>query len=167
MAWRGICGGVCVIQSGDEYIIEKATNLDHIRGAIKAYRRDCFNQIGGILIKKGWDTVDEHHARFNGWFVSVLDSLKVVHQRSTAEEYGFLKASFRNGKMLYSIRMNLILVLGNAIKNLFKYPYFISSIILFSGYCYAFLAGHERIVTKELGVFIRHYRYQKILDKFK
>jgi len=163
----GICGGVCVIKSDDKYIIEKGTNLDHIRGAIKAYRKACFNEIGGVLIKKGWDTVDEHHARFKGWVVSVLTELEVIHQRSTAAEYGFLKASFRSGKMLYSIRMDLLLVLGNGIKNFFKQPYLISGLSLIAGYCYAFFTRHERIVPKDLGLFIRRYRYQKIFDRFK
>ena len=65
----GICGGVCVIKSGETYIIEEETNLDHIRGAIKAYRRDCFESIGGLLHEMGWDTVDEHFARFKDWDV--------------------------------------------------------------------------------------------------
>ena len=112
----GIAGGVCVVASNDNYVLEKATNLDHIRGAIKAYRKECFTEIGGLVKKMGWDTVDEHHARFKGWEVSVLNHLEVVHQRSTHQEYGFVKAAFRNGKMLYSIRMDVFLTIGNAIK---------------------------------------------------
>ncbi len=97
----------------------------------------------------------------------MLTNLKVIHQRSTAKAYGVLKASFRNGKMLYSIRMDFLLVLGNAIKKVFKSPYFILACSLIVGYCYAFLTCHERIVDKDLGVFIRKYRYQKIFDRFK
>ena len=89
----GMCGGVCVVESNGKYILEKQANLDHIRGAIKAYKRECFEDIGGLLKKMGWDTVDEHHARFRGWSVLVKSELKVIHQRLTYKEYGFWQRS--------------------------------------------------------------------------
>ena len=162
----GICGGVCVIKVNGEYIIEEETNLDHIRGALKAYRRTCFEEIGGLVQKMGWDTVDEHHARFKKWDVCVRTDLQVVHQRATHQEYGYIKAAFRNGKMLYSIRMDVVLVIGNAIKKVFKFPYFLLGISMFVGYLFAFVTRHERIVNKDLGNFIRRYRYKKIFQRF-
>ena len=50
----GICGGVCVLENNGSYNIEKETNLDHVRGAIKAYRRQCFEDIGGLTKHMGW-----------------------------------------------------------------------------------------------------------------
>ncbi len=162
----GICGGVCVVKNNNKYIIEHETNLDHIRGAIKAYRKECFDDIGGLLKNMGWDTVDEHSARFKGWHVSVLTDLKVIHQRSTHQEYGFVKAAFRNGKMLYSIRMDLFLLFSNIIKKCFKKPYLILGIAMFLGYINAFFTRYNKIVDKDLGRFIRKYRYNKILKRF-
>ena len=162
----GICGGVCVVQNGSEYIIEQETNLDHIRGAIKAYRRECFEAIGGLLKHMGWDTVDEHSARFQGWIVSVLPNLKVVHQRSTHQEYGVVKAAFRNGQMLYSIRMDIILLFSNIVKKFFKKPYLILGVSMFVGYVSAFFSRYNKIVDKDLGRFIRKYRYNKLLKIF-
>jgi len=163
----GICGGVCMIKSGQAYIIEQETNLDHIRGAIKAYRKECFEDIGGLLQQMGWDTVDEHYARFKGWLVSVLPDLKVIHQRSTHQEYGLIKAAFRNGKMLYSIRMDILLLIGNALKKALKPPYLLLGLAMFFGYLSAFLTRYNKIVDKDLGKFIRKYRYSKILNKLK
>ncbi|MAQ69858.1 MAG: glycosyl transferase family 2 [Flavobacteriales bacterium] len=162
----GMVGGVCVIESNGQHVLEAETNLDHIRGALKAYRQECFQEIGGLVKKMGWDTVDEHHARFKGWEVSVLEDLEVLHQRSTHQEYGFVKAAFRNGKMLYSIRMDILLVVGNTIKKIFKYPYLLLGLSMLLGYLFAFLTRYERIVNKDLGRFIRKYRYQKIFQKF-
>ena len=161
----GICGGVCLIQKDKNYVLEKEANLDHVRGAIKSYRKECFQDIGGLVKKMGWDTVDEHSARFKGWAVCVLPELKVMHQRSTHQEYGFLKAAFRNGKMLYSIRMDIFLLFGNCIKKFFKKPYFILGLAMFMGYLSAFFTRHEKIVGKDLGRFIRKYRYEQILRK--
>ena len=161
----GICGGVCVVKNGSKYTIEQETNLDHVRGAIKAYRRECFDAIDGLLKHMGWDTVDEHSARFQGWLVSVLPELQVIHQRSTHQEYGFIKAAFRNGKMLYSIRMDIFLLFGNCIKKSLKQPYLILGIAMFIGYVSAFFTRYDKIVGKDLGRFIRRYRYKQILKK--
>jgi len=162
----GICGGVCLVHSKGHYIIENETNLDHVRGAIKAYRKSCFDDIGGLLKNMGWDTVDEHYARFKGWEVCVLVDLEVIHQRSTYHEYGFIKAAFRNGKMLYSIRMGFLLLLSNCIKKAFKPPYIILGISMLLGYCFSFVNREDKIVDPDLGVFIRNYRWQKIRSRF-
>lgn len=161
----GICGGVCVLKNDGQYILEKETNLDHVRGAIKTYHRDCFISIGGLLRQMGWDTVDEHSARFKGWGVLVLPDLQVIHQRVTHKEYGFIKAAFRNGKMLYSIRMDFILLIGNCIKKCVKRPYLLLAIVMFLGYLKAFLNRDQLIVSRELGSFIRKYRYKKLLER--
>tara|TARA_Y100000994_G_scaffold249496_1_gene261533 strand:- start:444 stop:1301 length:858 start_codon:yes stop_codon:yes gene_type:complete len=162
----GICGGVCTIKQNNQYVVEKETNLDHVRGAIKAYRKQCFIEIGGLLKVMGWDTVDEHTARFLGWHVIVLPELKVQHQRSTHQEYGLFKAAYRNGRMLYTIRMDVFLLLGNCIKKLVKKPYLIVSILMLVGYLGAFFLKEKKIVNKELGRFIRKYRYNKIFLYF-
>ena len=162
----GICGGICVIKNSNKQMIEQGTNLDHVRGAIKAYRRDCFESIGGLLHSMGWDTVDEHLARYNKWRVLVIPNLHVLHQRATNQEFGFSKAAFRNGKMLYSIRMDIFLLFGNCLKRCFTRPYFVLSIAMFMGYIFAFLTKHPKIVQPELGKFIRKYRYEKILQRF-
>lgn len=157
----GICGGVCTINGA----LEGITNLDHVRGAIKAYRKVCFNQIGGLVSSMGWDTIDEYHARFLGWKVCVLKDLKVEHRRETNSAFGFHHAAYKNGQMLYSIRIGFFLMLINCFKWSFRFPYIILSFFLFFGYVFAFLSRKERIVPKELGKFIRLYRYQKIKER--
>ena len=68
--------------------------------------------------------------------------------------------------MLYSIRMDVVLVIGNAIKKVFKSPYFLLGVSMFLGYLFAFFTRHERIVNKDLGNFIRRYRYKKIFKRY-
>ena len=157
----GICGGICTVNGN----VEGLTNLDHVRGAIKAYRKECFNQIGGLLNSMGWDTVDEHHARFLGWQVYVIDKLKVEHHRETNYEFGFYRAAFKNGKMLYYIRMDFFLLIINCLKWSFRFPFIILGFVLFLGYIAAFFSNENKIVSRDLGKFIRMYRYKKIKEK--
>ena len=158
----GLCGGICLTNGLEERI----TNLDHVRGAIKCYRKKCFLEIGGLLKSMGWDTVDEHTARFFNWNVSVFPDLKVHHQRKTNFKFGYVKAGYINGKMLYSIRMDFFLMLTNFLKWSFRFPYILSALFLFLGYMKSMIFFEKKIVSKELGFFIRKYRYKKIKERF-
>ena len=72
----------------------------------------------------------------------------------------------RNGKILYYLRMDLLLVLGNVIKKITQRPYFLLAFSLLSGYIYSFCIRNEQIKNKDLGRFIRNYRYKKIFERF-
>ena len=157
----GICGGICFTNGSNESI----TNSDHVRGAIKSYRKKCLIEIGGLLKEMGWDTIDEHNARFLNWKVEVFNDLKVHHTRKTNKNFGYLKAGFKNGKMLYSMRMDFFLMLTNVIKWSLRFPYFLSGFSLLVGYLKAMIFFEKKIVSKELGVFIRLYRYRKIKER--
>ncbi|MFN2262576.1 MAG: glycosyltransferase family 2 protein, partial [Psychroflexus sp.] len=43
----GMFGGFCSIQVNNNWVVENLTNQDHIRGALKSYRKACFDDIGG------------------------------------------------------------------------------------------------------------------------
>src|SRR5690606_27380495 len=68
----GMAGGFAYIEKDGEWILENLTDKDHIRGAFKAYRRQCFEEIGGLKPAMGWDTVDELLAKLHGWKVVTL-----------------------------------------------------------------------------------------------
>ena len=44
----GMASGFCYIQKNGEWVLENLTRKDHIRGALKAYRKECFLQIGKL-----------------------------------------------------------------------------------------------------------------------
>jgi len=44
----GMVGGFCHIKKGEAWELENLTNKDHIRGALKAYRKECFTDIQGL-----------------------------------------------------------------------------------------------------------------------
>ena len=55
----GMASGFCYIQNNGDWVLENLTRKDHIRGALKSYRKDCFLQIDKLKPSMGWDTVDE------------------------------------------------------------------------------------------------------------
>ena len=60
----GMAGGFCYIEKNENWVLENLTDKDHIRGALKAYRKETFKQIGGLKPQMGWDTVDELLCKF-------------------------------------------------------------------------------------------------------
>ena len=49
----GLIAGHCYIEKNKQWILENLTSNDHIRGPLKAYRKACFEAIGGLKKSMG------------------------------------------------------------------------------------------------------------------
>lgn len=159
-----IAAGFCTVLENETWIIEKGTNKDHVRGALKAYRRACFEQIGGLKPSIGWDTVDEMLARFYGWNVVTIPGLHVKHLKPTGATYN-PKARYLQGEAFYKMRYGWTLTAITALKiavtkkniGIFKDH--------LTGYSKAQKKDLEPLVTAAQGDFIRSYRWNGIFKK--
>jgi len=141
-------------------------NKDHVRGAFKAYSKQCFDQIGGLKNSIGWDTVDELLAQFYNYTIYTDDHLHIKHLRPTGGSYN-KKARYMQGEAMYKMRygwsITLLATLKTAIKNR-QISSFINSL---KGYYYSKKKKTPYIVSMEQGVFIRKHRWNGILTKLK
>ena len=161
----GMVSGFCYIEKNGEWILENLTRKDHIRGALKAYRKDCFLEIGKLKPSMGWDTVDELLAKYYGWHILTDESLQVKHLKPTGQSYN--KASkYLQGEAMYKMRYGFLITLISALKLAYKK----GSISLLKDYMTGyFRAKKEKIdflVSNEEGKFIRNLRWKGILNKF-
>ena len=161
----GMAGGFCYIEKNNSWVLENLTNKDHIRGAIKSYRKECFYQINGLRNSMGWDTVDELLTQYNGWQVCTDDALHVKHLKPTGKVY--TKASkLKQGEAFYKLRYGFLLSLIATAKLALKkksFSYFINSI---KGYLKAIKNKLPYIVSEKEGAFIRNLRWKNIKKKF-
>ncbi len=160
----GIVGGFCYIQKGSEWVLESLTNKDHIRGALKAYRKECLEQIGHLKPAMGWDTADELLAKYHTWEVTTLDHLHVKHLKPTGITY--TKASkFKQGEAFYSLRYGFLLTLIASLKlALLKgSPRFFLNCL--RGFFRAKRTQKVFLVSKKEGAFIRQLRWKGIKKK--
>src|SRR5690606_37457047 len=111
----GITGGFCQIEKRGEWVLENLTEKDHLRGALKAYRRQCFDQIGKLKVSMGWDTVDELLAQYHGWKIKTDESMMVQHLKPTGRVYS-KKAKLRQGEAFYNLRYGLFITLIASVK---------------------------------------------------
>ena len=162
----GMVAGFCYIEKSNDWVLENLTNKDHIRGALKAYRKSCFLQIGKLKPSMGWDTVDELLAKYYGWELLTDESLHVKHLKPTGISYN--KASkYLQGEAMYKMRYGFTITLISAVKLAYKKGSFTLFKDYMSGY---FKAKNENItplVSDEEGEFIRDLRWKGILSKFK
>ena len=63
----GMAAGYCYIEQNNDWVLESITGKDHIRGALKMYSKQCFQDIGKLKRSMGWDTIDELLAKYHGW----------------------------------------------------------------------------------------------------
>jgi glycosyltransferase involved in cell wall biosynthesis len=160
----GMVGGFAYIEKNGDWILENLTDKDHIRGAFKAYRKECFKEIGGLRPAMGWDTVDELLCKFYDWKVVTDATLKVKHLKPTGANYN-KTARYKQGEAFYSLGYGFIItaIASAKLAMLKKKPLLFLDYI--KGFWKAKGAKKPLLVTEEQAKFIRNYRLQKMKEK--
>jgi len=83
----GIAGSVCLERSEGRWV-EATAAAQHVRGAVRAYRWSCWEVVGPLEPKLGWDTVDELKASIAGWRTGTVDDVRFRHHRAVGERDG-------------------------------------------------------------------------------
>lgn len=160
----GMASGFCYIEKNGDWILENLTRKDHIRGALKAYRKECFLQIGKLKSSMGWDTVDELLAKYYGWDILTDETLHVKHLKPTGISYN--KASkYLQGEAMYKMRYGFTITLISALKLAYKKRRFDLFKDYMLGYYKAKKNNIDYLVTDEEGKFIRQLRWKGMFNK--
>ena len=160
----GMAGGFCSIQKDENWVLENLTNKDHIRGALKAYRKACFKDIGGLKPAMGWDTADELLAQFHGWAIKTDESLLVKHLKPTGSTYN-KESKYKQGEAFYKLRYGLLITLIASAKLSFRKKDFSLFQDYVSGYFKAANQAKQFLLSPEQGRFARNLRWKKMLKK--
>ena len=149
----GIAGGNLYVQKNGKWIYENIAAKTHVRGPIKAYRAECFNDINALKSSIGWDTVDVLIAQKKGWLIYTDKNLIVKHLKPTGQKYS-LHSKILQGESLYKMRFGFILSILSLLKSSLN-NYSLSRLFFgLIGYCVSFLKQKPFIVTDEEGVYI-------------
>jgi len=160
----GMVGGFAYIKKDGNWALENLTNKDHIRGAFKAYRKQCFLDIGKLKTSMGWDTVDELLAQYHGWKIKTDESLKVKHLKPTGKTYN-KAARYKQGEAFYKLGYGFILTTIASLKlaSLKKQP------LLFFDYLKGFFKAKsnrvEKLISKKEERYVRRLRWKGIKRK--
>lgn len=161
----GVCSGFCVIRQGDKWVRERTSPV-HVRGPIKAVRREAFEDMGGFVPVMGWDGIDMIKLFYRGWKSGILD-VPVKHFRPTGAGSPFKDLYFRMGR-------------GNYIRGYDFFLTTLTAIILsirrrkpqaFYHYLKGFLAAwkdcEEKVLTESEVKFFRKLQYSRLISEKK
>lgn len=146
----------------NEWIFENLSSKNHVRGPIKAYRKECFEDMNGLRAVLGWDNLDILLAKKHGWDVVTIKDLWVKHLRPTAYKYESQKAE-KLGQYFYNIGLSLPLAIISSAKSSFKNRSAKEFFITIN----SFLKQKERqnLSTEEIK-FIRNLRWKEFFKNF-
>ncbi|OYU84768.1 MAG: glycosyl transferase family 2 [Flavobacterium sp. BFFFF2] len=160
----GMAGGCAYIEKEGQWVLEKLTDPDHIRGAFKTYRKACYEQIGGLQPQMGWDTVDEMLARYFGWELKVDMALHVKHLKPTGASYT-QAARYKQGAAFYALGYGFLLTSMASLKLASRKgkPLLAKDYVI--GFFKAKWGGVPMLVNADQARFIRGYRYKNLWRK--
>ena len=161
----GIVGGLIYdIVNGKTIPLYLHPNIT--RGAVQFFKRECFEEIGGLLPLKygGEDSAACFSARLKGWEVKNFEDLIGYHHRlaGTADRNIF-KARFREGFVEYHLGYHPLFEFVKGISRFKERPIIAGSMVRFFGFLWANLKREKRLISKELISFIRKGQISRLI----
>jgi hypothetical protein len=141
----GIVGGRVLIHDGSEWVPEHV-GRHTVHGAIKAYRRACLEEIGGLRASMGWDGIDEYGAKARGWRVLPLSELHVLHYARRGSKQHWARARLEEGRGCHFMGyLPAFVLVRAAYRMLVEPPLVLGGLVLLAGYVQAALARSPRV----------------------
>ena len=104
----GLVGGLLYVEKNGDWVYEGNSNRHHVRGPVKAYRKESFIQMNGIRETLGWDNIDAILLQNLGWKEVVIPELHVRLIKVKGADYTIKPAEYY-GKYFYFLGLNRFL----------------------------------------------------------
>jgi biofilm PGA synthesis N-glycosyltransferase PgaC len=159
----GLAGAWLSDVAPDGSTARKPAPSNHVPGATKFYRRECYEQILPIPSQLGWDMIDEVKARRAGWRTESFELAggDTLHLRPTGAQDGVLRAYRRWGACAWGYGAHPLFVLLGVVKRILWRPRVVGGAIYGAGYCWAALRGEPR-VDAEMRAFVRQEEARQV-----
>jgi glycosyltransferase involved in cell wall biosynthesis len=151
----GLAGGVLVEPQADGSMRPLRIPESHVHGALKCYTRACFEAIGGIQERLGWDTIDEVYARMRGFTTRSLPAIVSIHHRPLASADGTLRGRARHGECAYIAHYDPVWIALRSLKVARSRPLGVSGVAFLYGYARAAARRTERVPDPDFRRFVR------------
>jgi len=143
----GIASGVYLEAPEPGRWVEISMPSYHACGASKMMRRECFEQIGGFIPAKGWDTVDEIRAMARGWRTTHFTGLKMKHWKLEGSGIGTVRTNLMHGEIYYLTGGSKLFFLLKLLHRLTCRPFLVGGCAMFWGYLRTMFQQKQRLVT--------------------
>lgn len=96
----GIASGLCYEWDRGEWRPRFATR-SQVRGATRAYRRECLEAVSPLEERMGWDSIDQLSALAQGWRTATFPDLAFRHYRFPGQRDGALRGWKAQGEVAH------------------------------------------------------------------
>jgi glycosyltransferase involved in cell wall biosynthesis len=161
-AQLGIGGGVLVEPIGSSWEMVR-TPRHHVRGALKLYRRACFDAIGGIQERLGWDGIDQVYAQMRGYHTVSFEHLVARHHRVCGTADGAVRGWVRFGEAYHVLHFSFPWVFLKALKCITERPRGLSGLAVVYGYMRAGWRSLPSVDDPEYRRFVRRDERRRLM----
>ena len=158
-------GGGTILEKFEGGLAPDGAPHFHVRGGAKIYRKECWNQLGGLICSLGWDTVDELKANQLGWETRTFSDLFLVHHRMSGAVWGEWGKALNEGESDFIVAYHPIFFAAKCVRHLVVWPYLIRSIGIVCGYLRAAAQGMPRLQDQELRKYLRNQQLRRLFGQ--
>jgi len=160
----GVGGGTIYHVLDGQERIEQVPQF-HVRGATKIYKRKCWEDIGGLQVVTGWDTIDEVKANMLGWTTRSFPDIKLCQQRPTGTAESRWKDLVKCGRARYVSGYHPLFMATSCILRLFQKPYLIGSAGLLYGYVSGYWQHFPQVNDPGVIKYLREQQMRRLLGR--
>jgi biofilm PGA synthesis N-glycosyltransferase PgaC len=128
----------------------------HAAGACKIVRKKCFEEIGGFVPHKGWDTLDQIRAGLRGWKTGHFKDVGFFHLKKEGSAMGTLSTHVFHGEIYYLTGGSFpFFILKVVHRMVVARPFLLGGLMMFIGYMRPLLTRRKHLVSIEEAKFYR------------
>jgi glycosyltransferase involved in cell wall biosynthesis len=135
---------------------------DHVGGPAKTYRRACFDAMGGLEHRLGWDGIDEWKALSLGWQVKSFSELQVLHYRIMGNATGMLKSKIEQGYGAHYMGYHPLYTIFRGMRHMLMRPYLVGGLAIMTAHLMAWLQGREQFPDPAVIHLVRRTQLKQI-----
>lgn len=151
----------------DGELISENIGDDVSLGMTKFWRRECFEQIGGLIPQVLWDGIDCYKARMLGWkaFSTDRPDLRFLHLRPMGSSHkGITTGRQRWGSGHWIMGSLPLFVLATGVNRMRYRPYGTGGLAMVLGYVKAALDRTPRLADDSFRRHLRRYQWALLLQ---
>ena len=164
----GLAGGYITEEVNGAFRDRKRNSRESVAHAVQLFRRECFEQIGGYkpLRFGGPDWYAVVRAQMLGWEVYSFPELPVRHNRPTGTAETWMRNSFREGCMDYSLGSHPVFELIKCFRRFGDAPRVRGAATRLLGFAWCYWKHQEREVTSDFVEFLRAEQMRRVFSLF-
>jgi glycosyltransferase involved in cell wall biosynthesis len=158
----GMASGTTYNVKGDKLVADKMPD-DHVRGAAKMYKKQCFDDIEGLPVVLGWDTIDELKAQMLGWETKSYKDLVLKHYKPIGfkQKKTFAKEILA-GERLHYLGYHPLFAILKCINELKSKPIIFRGILMLVGYLEAIVKNAQTMEDREMIKYLRKKQLKRL-----